>query len=199
MANDFFSYGGPAAPAPAPGGAGAPAAPGPSTLRAPGPAGQAVAGSQGAAASSAQGAVPVPVRLLADLGDEDWEKLIAYTAQRRYPAGAVIVRAGDRSPALFFVASGTVRVTARPSAPPPDAVAPVALTRGEGEVFGLLSFLDGAPHAADVTAASEVELLMLTPDGLTQLAAWQPRIAVALLRDLGAHVAARLRPLQAAD
>lgn len=167
MANDFFSYSGTAAPTPAPASASAAPAPG------------------------------APVRLLADLGDEDWEKLIGYTAQRRYPPGAVIVRAGDRAPALFFVASGTVRVSVRSEAP--TAAAEVPATRGEGEVFGLLSFLDGAPHAADVTAASEVELLMLTPDGLTQLAAWQPRIAVALLRDVGAHVAARLRRLQAGD
>lgn len=131
-----------------------------------------------------------PVRLLADLGDEDWEKFIGFTARRRYPAGAAIVRAGERGPALFLVASGAVRVLL------PGAVPAV---RGEGEVIGLLSFLDGAPHAADVTAAGEVELLMLTPDALTQLAAWQPRIAVALLRDLGAHAAARLRKLQPGD
>jgi CRP/FNR family cyclic AMP-dependent transcriptional regulator len=131
-----------------------------------------------------------PVRLLADLGDEDWEKFIGFAAQRRYPAGAAIVRAGERGPALFLVASGNVRVMLPGAAP---------AIRGEGEVVGLLSFLDGAPHAADVLAVGEVELLMLTPDALTQLAAWQPRIAVALLRDLGAHAAARLRRLQPGD
>lgn len=133
---------------------------------------------------------PVPIRLLADLGDEDWEKFIGYTARRRYPAGAVVVPFGGPSPALFFVASGSVRVAVPGAAP---------TLRGEGEVVGLLSFLDGAPHAAEVSAASEVELLMLTPEGLSQLAAWQPRIAMALMRDLGAHVAARLRRLQPGD
>lgn len=144
------------------------------------------------AAPAAPAPVPAaaPVRLLADLGDEDWEKFIGFTARRRYPAGAAIVRAGDRGPALFLVASGSVRVLLPGAAP---------ALRGEGEVVGLLSFLDAAPHAADVLAAGEVELLMLTPDALTQLAAWQPRIAVALLRDLGAHAAARLRKLQPGD
>jgi CRP-like cAMP-binding protein len=160
MANDFFSYGG------------APAAPPPT------------------ATIVAVAADAAPIRLLADLGDEDWEKFIGYTARRRYPAGAVVVRAGDRSPALLFVASGSVRV-AVPGSPP--------TLRGEGEVVGLLSFLDAAPHAAEVTAAAEVELLMFTPDALTQLTAWQPRIAMALMRDLGAHVAHRLRRLQPGD
>lgn len=142
------------------------------------------------APAAAPAAAAAPVRLLADLGDEDWEKFIGFTAQRRYPAGAAIVHAGDRGPALFLVASGTVRVMLPGAAP---------AIRGEGEVVGLLSFLDGAPHAADVLAVGEVELLMLTPDALSQLAAWQPRIAVALLRDLGANAAARLRRLQPGD
>ena len=73
--------------------------------------------------------------------------------------------------------------------------------RGEGEVFGLLSFLDGEPSAVTVRASADapVELLRITPENLQQLAAWQPRIAVLLLRDLGAHVAARLRRLQPGD
>jgi CRP/FNR family transcriptional regulator, cyclic AMP receptor protein len=145
--------------------------------------------SQAAPPAPAPAAGEAPLRLLSDLADEDWEKFIGYTARRRYPAGATIVRAGDRGPALFLVASGQVRVLLQGA----------QSLRGEGEVIGLLSFLDGAPHAADLVAAGEVELLMLTPDALTQLAAWQPRIALALLRDLGAHTAARLRKLQPGD
>ena len=62
----------------------------------------------------------------------------------------------------------------------------------------MLSFLDAAPSAVSATVAvgGPAELLMLTPDRLQQLAASQPRIAMALLRDLGAHVGARLRRLQ---
>lgn len=143
-----------------------------------------------AAAPAMAPAPALPRRLLGELEDEDWTQLIGFTARRRYPAGATVLRAGDRGQALFFVAAGAVDV-ALPGAPPSR--------RGEGEVVGVLSFLDGAPHAATVTAVGEVELLMLTPDALNQLAAWQPRIALALLRDLGAHVGARLRALQPGD
>jgi CRP-like cAMP-binding protein len=153
--SDFFSYSGPAEPAPAPG-------------------------------SNTQRAI------LGELSSEEWEKFIGYTARRRYPAGAVIVSAGDAERALCFIASGQVEVRSEAG----------ALThRGEGEVFGLLSFLDAAPSGvtATVGAAGPAELLLLTPDALQQLAAWQPRIAMALLRDLGAHVATRLRRLQPGD
>jgi CRP-like cAMP-binding protein len=130
--------------------------------------------------------------ILGDLSSDEWEKFIGFAARRRYPAGAVIVSAGATEHALCFIASGQVDVR---------NPAGTRTQRGEGEVFGLLSFLDGAPSqvTATVTAAAPAELLLLTPDALQQLAAWQPRIAMALLRDLGAHVAARLRRLQAGD
>jgi CRP-like cAMP-binding protein len=143
-------------------------------------------------APAAAGAAPVSRAILADLSSADWEQFIAYAARRRYPAGAVIVQIGDTAPALHFIASGQVDLT--PAQGP-------STRRGEGEAFGLLSFLDGAPSGVTATAgrSGPTELLRLTPETLQQLAAWQPRIALALLRDLGAHVAARLRRLQAGD
>lgn len=137
-----------------------------------------------------------PRAILAELSGDDWEKFIGYAARRRYPAGAVVLEAGDRSRALCFIASGQVEVRSAGAAKNAKAA-----LRGEGEVFGMLSFLDAAPSgiSATVAAAGPAELLMLTPESLQQLAAWQPRIAMALLRDLGAHVAARLRHLQPGD
>lgn len=137
-----------------------------------------------------------PRAILAELSGDDWEKFIGYAARRRYPAGATVLETGDTSRALCFIASGQVEVR---TAGAPKKAKPVL--RGEGEVFGMLSFLDAAPSgiSATVAATGPAELLMLTPDTLQQLAAWQPRIAMALLRDLGAHVAARLRHLQPGD
>ena len=141
--------------------------------------------------------VPAPASepshaILAELGGEDWDHLIRFAARRRFAAGAVLVRAGESDRALHFVASGQLELQS-PGAP--------AAVRGEGEIFGALSFLDGAPSAvtASVGATASAELLRLTPDALQQLSAWQPRIALALMRDLGALVATRLRRLQPGD
>ena len=133
-----------------------------------------------------------PQAILADLSGDEWEQFISYTARRRYPAGAVIVRAGVADRALCFIASGRVDLRG----PGTESA-----TRGEGEVFGLLSFMDGAVSdvTASVSAGAPAELLRLTPEALQQLSAWQPRIALALLRDLGALVASRLRRLQPSD
>ena len=148
------------------------------------------------AGAEAEGPPPTQRAILGELSGDDWQKFIGYAARRRYPAGALVFEAGSATRQLCFVASGQVelrRPGAAKNAPP--------MKRGEGEVFGVLSFLDAAPSGvtATVGAAAPAELLMLSPDALLQLAAWQPRIAVALLRDLGAHVAARLRTLQPGD
>jgi CRP-like cAMP-binding protein len=126
------------------------------------------------------------------LDDQDWEHVLRFAARRRYPAGAVLVEAGQREEALHFIASGQVEVRG-----PGKARA----LRGEGEVLGVLSFLDGEPSAVSAVVApgGPAELLRITPEALQQLSAWQPRIALALLRDMGAQVAARLRRLQPGD
>jgi CRP-like cAMP-binding protein len=139
--------------------------------------------------ASTTGSEPPPA-ILGQLSDSDWEKFIAFTARRRYPVGAAIVGAGDAERALYFMVSGTVSV--KPASGTATALA-------DGEVFGVLTFLDGAASAVTVVATEPAEVLRLTPEALEQLSAWQPRIALALLRDLGAHVAARLRRFQSGD
>ena len=139
---------------------------------------------------------PSRTAILGELSDEDWEKFIGFATRRRYPAGAVIVDAGQTGGSLGFVASGAVEV----SVPAPaGSAAPKPELREEGDVFGMLGFLDGAPATVRVRARGSAEVLLLTPEALLQLAAWQPRIAVALLRDLGAAVASRLRRAQGGD
>jgi len=132
--------------------------------------------------------------ILADISDEDWEKFIGFAARRRYPDGGVIFEIGQVSGALGFIASGAIEVAA-----PPGANAPPPELREEGDVFGMLGFLDGAPATVRVRARGRTEVLLLSREALLQLAAWQPRIAVALLRDVGAAVATRLRRVQGGD
>ncbi len=144
-----------------------------------------------AAAAPAPAAAAAP-GIGAELGDDEWAHLIRFAARRRYPPGAQLWQAGEAERALHFIASGRVELT---------GPAGERTQRGEGEVLGLMSFLDGAPSAvsARVAGPEPAELLRLTPDALQQLAAWQPRVALLLWRDMGAQVAARLRRLSPGD
>lgn len=125
----------------------------------------------------------------AGLHEEDWDVLLRYASRRRYEAGALIFQPGDDEPSVFFVISGTVRL----SQPRPAGFTSRSLNFGEGEVFGVLTFLDQAPRGMTARAETEVELIMLSRAMLDRLASWQPRIALALLHDLAGNVARRLR------
>ncbi len=61
---------------------------------------------------------------------------------RDYPAGAVIVRRGERGDCMYFVASGEVEIR----------VMPEAIRLGAGDFFGELALLTGDPRNATVVA-----------------------------------------------
>ncbi len=127
--------------------------------------------------------------ILGSLRDADCDQLISLAARRKYQAGAHIIKAQDTDRAIYFIVSGSVEIVA----PEPGALSSKLATLSEGGVFGIVSFLDGAPRGSNVIAKGPVEVLMVSKDIFEQLAAWQPRIAIALLSDIGANVAMRLR------
>lgn len=129
--------------------------------------------------------------ILRNLTDDDWDKVLSFAALRRYPSASEITSADDAQRALYFVVSGVVRVQAASG----KEAAP--LRHGEGNVFGILPFLDGEPNGQTAVAEGDVEIMVLTPQAFEQMAAWHPRIAIMLLRDLGADVASRLRRFDA--
>jgi len=127
--------------------------------------------------------------ILRNLSDGDWDKVLSFAALRSYPAGAVITAADDDQHALYFVVTGVVQATSGHEAKP--------LSLAEGNVFGILPFLDGEPNGQTTVAQGDAEIMVLTPQAFEQMASWYPRIAIMLLRDLGADVASRLRRFDA--
>ena len=132
---------------------------------------------------------PAGRAILGGLTDEDWDKFIGFAARRRYAADAPLIKAMDTDRAIYFVVSGAVRILSHQ----PGGVETELTVMGEGDVFGIQSFLDAAPRAASAVAVGDVEVLMVSSDMFAQLAAWQPRIAVALLTDIGANISLKLR------
>jgi CRP-like cAMP-binding protein len=150
--------------------------------------GSADAGSDAADADSAASAA-----IGASFSGDEWDHVLRFAARRRFAPGAVLLKAGDSDRALNVVASGQVELRGLDRKR--------TLLRSEGEAFGVLSFLDGAPSAVTVSVAGSApaEVVRLTPEALQQLAAWQPLLAIRLWQEMGAQVASRLRKLQAAD
>ena len=86
---------------------------------------------------------------------------------RDYPAGAVIVRRGERGDCMYFVASGEVEIRVRPE----------GIRLGAGDFFGELALLTGDPRNATVVATRQCTLLRLDIVDFRQLLGRQPELA----------------------
>ena len=87
--------------------------------------------------------------------------------RRDYPAGAVIVRRGERGDCMYFLVSGEVEVRLRPE----------SLYRGPGYFFGELALLTGDPRNATIVAMQHCTLLRLDIVDFRQLLGRQPELA----------------------
>ncbi|HEY3465605.1 MAG TPA: Crp/Fnr family transcriptional regulator [Amycolatopsis sp.] len=76
---------------------------------------------------------------------------------RKWAAGQILVRYGDRTDQVILVKSGQVKVSS--SAPTGKQV--VLAVRGPGDLLGELSVIDGRPRSAQVTALSAVTAITL--------------------------------------
>ena len=86
---------------------------------------------------------------------------------RDYPAGAVVVRRGERGDCMYFVASGELEIRGRPE----------SISYGPGDFFGELALLTGDPRNATVVALQQCTLLRLDIVDFRQLLGRQPELA----------------------
>lgn len=91
----------------------------------------------------------------------------------------VIAREGEIGTGLFLIAEGSVRVVRDGR---------VIARLGQGEFFGELSVLDGAPRNASVVADEPTTLLALATWDAERVLRERPGVALALLRVLAARL-----------
>jgi CRP-like cAMP-binding protein len=94
------------------------------------------------------------------------------------PAGSVLCRRGERGREAFVLVEGSVAVSVEDEA--------IAVLR-PGSVFGEMSLIDGTPRVANVTATSQVTVLVLTPRELSSLLDAVPSVAARVYSTLGAR------------
>src|SRR6186997_2687866 len=112
------------------------------------------------------------------------ERVAAGTRTRRFRRGEVIFHAGDPGDALFIIVSGEVKI-AVPSESGEEAI---LTTLREGDVFGELALLDGAPRSASAAALVATETVVLPRDRFRELVASEPVIRDALLVSLASEL-----------
>jgi NTE family protein len=97
------------------------------------------------------------VPVLASLTAEQVAQLAAGAARREYRAGDLILQAGDSNRSLYFVETGRLAVQVR-RGESTDTVAHLH----PGAPFGELSLVTGRPCAADVRAAVDASVIVIT-------------------------------------
>ena len=115
------------------------------------------------------------------------EHLAASMRSRRFRRGEVIFHIGDPGDALFVIVSGEVKI----SLPSETGDEAILATLRDGDVFGELALLDGAPRSASASALSATETVVLPRDRFRELLATEAGFRDALL----ASIAGELRRL----
>jgi CRP-like cAMP-binding protein/cytochrome P450 len=102
----------------------------------------------------------------------------------RYPAGATIIRQGDRADRFFLLARGEAEVLNHH----PSGEDIVLATLGPGDYFGEVGLVQERPRMATVRALTEVETLTLDIDGFRSLLSDSERTS----RQIAAVISERL-------
>ena len=127
------------------------------------------------------------MQLFADFYDAEIQAFIDQSTRREVPAGHVFLTMGIVNASIFVICKGSVRVERIGTA---DDV-PLA-TLGAGETFGELSFMDGSPATASVTAAESSEVLELPREAIDGMIQGYAPLAIKLWRNLALLIKERL-------
>jgi CRP-like cAMP-binding protein len=115
--------------------------------------------------------------LFSDLSPGAFLELARRLSLRRIARGDTVIRQGDVGTSLFVVASGRVRVERKGK-----EGRSVLARLGEGEFFGEMAMLSGAPRIASVVAEDEGELLEISAELLADLSRSYPHVADSLTK-----------------
>ena len=127
------------------------------------------------------GWLPVLARvpLFASLSKRHLKHVAALAELKRFKAGTPVVRAGAQGNAFFVILDGAAMVT---------TPAGHTQTLKEGDYFGELALLDGAPRAATVTATDSLATARISRSAFLSLLKEEPGMALGLANGLVAIV-----------
>jgi CRP/FNR family transcriptional regulator, cyclic AMP receptor protein len=115
--------------------------------------------------------------LFARLGDGETDAILAHARVAKYAEGDQIFAKGDPGNSMMAVLKGRVSITT----PSDDGRQVVLTVMREGDVFGEIALLDGKERTADVTAATDCEILIVPRRSLLSLLERRPDICIDLM------------------
>lgn len=124
------------------------------------------------------------IPLLADLTEEDLERLYGMAKTISIPSGELVLQEGDPGDSLYVVLDGELEVTKRHG-----RQEVLLATYKAGQFFGEMALLEQAPRSASVRTLSESRLLMISQTAFQTLLSCSPSAPLKILRT----VTSRLR------
>jgi CRP-like cAMP-binding protein len=105
-----------------------------------------------------------------------------------YPAGAVVLRAGERGDVFYMVMEGNMDIFAA------DNQTLIGHVHG-GDFLGEISLVAQQPYTATAVAATDVKLVALRYQDFETLIDRYPRIGLKVMRNIAVSVGGKLRNL----
>src|SRR5579859_7841041 len=112
------------------------------------------------------------------LASDELETIAQLLRERRLAEGEVLCRQGDPGDALFIVTGGRIRL----STSDPSVNEKVLTYFTDGQFFGEMSLLSGAPRSATASAETDSQLLVLDKASFDALLASQAQIMREMLK-----------------
>src|SRR4051794_39901656 len=112
------------------------------------------------------------------LASDELERIAQLLRERRLLEGEVLCRQGEPGDALFIVTGGRIRL----STTDPSGNEKILTYFTDGQFFGEMSLLTGAPRSATATAETDAQLLVLDKRAFDQLLASDAQIMREMLK-----------------
>lgn len=129
------------------------------------------------------------ISIFSDLTDEEIKVLKDFLDLREYAPNEVIYTEGEKGDSLNIIIEGKVRINKRMVEGDQFCIS----TLKEGDVFGIMSFLDGSKHDATIVSDQKTVLMVLEREDFNNLYSSSPLIAAKVLKRLAMHLASIVR------
>jgi len=110
---------------------------------------------------------------------------------REFPRGTVLFQQGDPGTEMYVVSRGRVGITSRVG-----SYEKVLSTLGQGEFFGEMSILNGAPRSATATCLEDCLLLVVDARTFEAMVRASAEVAVRMIKTMAARLAEADRQIE---
>jgi CRP-like cAMP-binding protein len=139
-----------------------------------------------------------PDQMLTQLEDSRWgrffdyaemDHLVHYFSCYQVKRGQDLFQEGDRTPFMFMILKGLVRVTKEDEQGDTHLIGSFGISK----ILGEMSLIDGEPRSATCTAEEDLELMVLSEPSFRDMKQERPKVALRLVEGVARTISRRLR------